>query len=501
MNRALIPIAAALILAGMSAPPAPAQNDSGASKPPKLEYRPLAEDVDRLEDPLEANAILNTTMQVLDFRDAELQDVIRLIAAKSGLNIIMSPEGVDGKVTLHLENVRLGVALNNILRINNLAYVVSEEENIVRIVDAATVGIKEVETSTELIQINWVNADDLVEVLGTFVSDDGSIVANAETNAVIVTDTPPSIAVIKDLIKKIDIPERQVLIEARLVDMIEGAIQNFGASVNIERDDRDELSPLGSFFDPTNPVDGIASNLPAQLGGEGITWAFGENVTIFGEGFQLNAELEALERREMVELLSNPKVMTINNIPARIKIVEQIPYTESVTGVSGATTLEVEFEEAGIEINVTPIITPNGFIRMNIETVQSIFRGRVGSGELDPPQLDDREANTNVIVPSGNTVALGGLREYRHLDNTRGVPWLHQVPVIGWFFKSKTNDQSKKELYLFVTPRIIESEDITPEISDPNLTSTEKAWYDRIDTKWHLPDYFFDDIKTDNDEW
>ena len=163
---------------------AAAEADVGVDGP-GLVFRPLTEV--RPDKPLtEANEILVSVMDVIDFRDTELQDVLRIIAAKSRLNIIMAPEGVSGKVTLHLENVRLGVALNHILRTNDLAYVVEPEENIVRIVNASDVGFEQVETRTEVIQINWVNAERLSTTLRPFLSTNGDLIANSETNALIV---------------------------------------------------------------------------------------------------------------------------------------------------------------------------------------------------------------------------------------------------------------------------------------------------------------------------
>jgi type II secretory pathway component GspD/PulD (secretin) len=239
------------------------------------------------------------------------------------------------------------------------------------------------------------------------------------------------------------------------------------------------------------PADLAAANFPVATNGKGLNWAFGDVVSIFGQSFNLAAQIQALEDRNLVEILANPRVVTLINIQAKISIIQKIPYTEAVTGVSGATTTEVEFDDAGVEISVTPIITANGFVRMNLTTSQKIFRGRVGQGPLDPPLIDNRDANTNVIVKGGDTVMIGGLRELRGQESSSQVPWFGQIPVFGWLFKNKQNGDTKTELVLFVTPSIIEQ---------PALTTEEKGWYDRIETKWHLPDYFFDDVKTPMDK-
>lgn len=516
---------------------------AGEAKRPALTFRPLDQPTES-QKLSRANEILNSNVEVLDFRDAELQDILRLIAAKSKLNIIMNPQGVSGKITLHLEDVRLGVALDNILKINGLAYVVESDQNIVRIVPAASVGIEEVETRTEIIQINWVDATVLQQTLSNFVSENGKIIANEDTNALIVTDTPPTLAIIKGLVQEIDVPERQVLVEARLVDMQIGAVRSIGISWDMWRNDAHGNSPytldtlgalngrtyynesaenertitqeiLGQIWDDTQTpptwipgvvgtdttvfesaaltpaIDLLRGNLGVDNQGKGLDWALGDVVSIFGQTFNLGARLQALEDRNLVETLANPRIMTLNNIEAKIQIIRRIPYTEAVTGVSGATTLEVEFEDAGVDIGVTPIITPNGFVRMGIDTKQMIFRGRAASGDLTPPLIDLRNASTNVICRSSETVMLGGLRELRIAEQSEGIPWFSQIPVLGWLFKNKTNDQSKTELYLFVTPTIVE---------EFALSSDEKGKYDRIDVKWHLPDYYFDDVKMDSDQ-
>ncbi|HUT24255.1 MAG TPA: secretin N-terminal domain-containing protein [Sumerlaeia bacterium] len=514
-------------------PPAPEAVGSGTGT---VKYRDLGER--EKERPLtEANEILASRMMLLDFRGTELQDVLRAIAAKSGLNIIMNPEGVSGKVTLHLENIRLGIALEQILAVNNLAYVVSEEENIVRIVDAKTVGITDVETRTETIQVNWVSAAELSKTLENFTSEHGKIVANAETNTLIITDTPPQLTIMKGLIERLDVGDRQVMVEARLIDMQMDAGRQLGINMDIWRRDAQGTSFVDGLIqetvsgvqeaitetitetttDPLQepevsqtrgitrtiapdtvqtvsvPSDGAKFNLPAATGGVGLDWAFGDRISIFGRTFNIAAQLQALESRKLVEILANPRVVTLNNIPARIKIVREIPYTEGVTSVSGATTVEVEFKEVGIEIDVTPIITPNNFIRLNLRTQQKIHAGDFQSGVSAVPIIDLRDADTNVIVEDGETVMIGGLRQLDFSDTSQGVPWFHEIPVLGWLFKNKDNQDHKTELFLFVTPTIID-------VEEAELTTEEMAWYERIDSKWHLPDYFFDDVKTAADK-
>jgi type II secretory pathway component GspD/PulD (secretin) len=199
----------------------------------------------------------------------------------------------------------------------------------------------------------------------------------------------------------------------------------------------------------------------------------------------LMAALDAMESRNIVEILVNPKVVTLNNIEATIDI-----YLDSLQGIqhgAGAGSQATwKFKDAGIKITVTPTITSDIFVRMNILTDQKVQTG----DKEGTPVIDTRKANTNVIVRSEETVMLGGLRQLDTRDYRSGVPWLMQAPVVGWFFKNKANEQKKNQLFLFVTPTVLENAAITTE---------QKGFYDRIDLKWELPDYFFDDVKVDED--
>jgi len=234
-------------------------------------------------------------------------------------------------------------------------------------------------------------------------------------------------------------------------------------------------------------------------GGKG-TFQFGDTIGILGNDFNVHAAFNALETRNVVEVLANPRVTTLNNVPAQIAIIERIPYLEAAQGpTQGVTIAEVEFEPVGVDITVKPIITPNGFVRLEIELLQRIFRQRVpvsigssGTTALDPPQVDERLANTNVIVRSDYTVCLGGFRGVQRRERIDGVPWLNRIPLLGWLFKNKAYDQTRTKLVLMMTPHIIEEEIA--------LLDREKVLYEKIDTDWHLPDYYYYDVKDDYDK-
>lgn len=456
---------------------------------------------------------LDVIVESLEFSNADLQNVIRIIGERLDINFIFDAEDIDGKITLRLRNVRLRDALDSILTTRGLA-IVPDRSGIFRIVPQERVGRSAVETRTEVVTLNWVSAEDVVKTMKPFLTEGvGQMEFNEEANKIIITDVPPQIAVIRDLISQIDIPERQVLIEARLADVNIGALRELSADLSVSKlnessdwqggatvvtgIDEDTGAPkLGLAGIPlaglgSNNTLGVVNNLLEGFSvkqGEG-TFSMGEKISIFGNDFSVNAVFTALESRNIVEILANPRVVTLNNVPAQIRIIERIPYIEAVQGPSANTvTAEIEFEEAGIDILAKPIITPNGYVRMEVQLLQRIFRERVGSGALDPPRIDERTADTNVIVESENTVVLGGLRQVRSLEGITAVPWLHRIPLFGWLFKDKNYDQDRTELVLMMTPRIVDD--------GAALNENEQYWYDKIETEWHLPDYFMDDTDT-----
>lgn len=430
----------------------------------------------------------------LDFKNADIQNVIRLIAARTGLNILMNPNEVDGRITLSLDNVPLRDALDNILKVNKLAYVI-ETGNILRIVPESRVGRGVVETQTIVIELNWRDAKDVQETFKPFLSNHGDIQANEETQTVIVTDVPPNLIKIQDLISQIDNPDRQVIIQARLVDILQGDGQTFSTDWamrknRLEGGDQRIVQPGDTFGFNDFGVPGVSVEGVSVAGGTG-TLAFGGTIGILGDDYDLDMVLTALENSDIVEVLANPRVTTLNNIPASIEITEEIPWTQAQTN-NNTTSFNVQFEKIGVRIDVRPIITPNNFVRLDINLNQRIFRARVGStaveadrAALAPPQVDTRTAKSSVIVRDRNTVVIGGLRQIRAGENIDAVPWLNKIPVFGWLFEDRTNEESKANLVLMVTPEVVD---------EAVLTDVEQELYNRIDDDWDMPDYFLDDL-------
>jgi len=481
----------------------------------------------------------------LTFKDADLQNAIRILARYADLNIVLDPNTVKGRVTIELNNVAVGPALASILRTSQLE-LVREAGGIYRIVPSAQVRrTPQREEVTVHIPLNWVTADDVKKMLDPIILG-GQIGVDSVGNSLIITDSPLKIEEIANVITRIDRPEKQVMLETRLVEMNTDLSRGLGISWDLARLDRDISKealglpaqtilgtrpslPVVLGYDPvsgqpitytppgtpifgntptagsiTNPFSADLRNLAGVGGGtaqgmdslriieplanelRGAKWAWGKEVSIFGTAFQLSTLLEAAESANLAKTLAAPRVVTVNNQPAKINILRKIPYRSTIVGAGGVQSETFAYEDVGIQLTVTPNITNNDYVRMRIEPTQKILIGQVG---LARPTVDERVSVTNVIVKDEETAVIAGLRQQSFTESGLGVPWLSQIPVLGWAFKSKTYGNRKTDLMAFVTPHLIK------EVQ--TLSENEKQRYNEIDVQWDLPDYFFDDVKYD----
>lgn len=482
--------------------------------------------------------IARRRIEGLRFRDTPVQDALRSLAAYADLNILFNSEErkVRGLITAELKNVALGDALESILRVNGLAAV--QEGDIIQIVDRKEVVEETIELDVRVRPLNWVKSEALAKTLEKFKSNarGAEIAADRDSNALILKDTQKSIQQLLSLVDKLDIPEKQVQIEIRLVDLnltmsreqginwhlirpdqhsltqVRGAAEPFGSNTlerqwgpaldNRATGETGTLAVSGPAFAALTgartgvPIDvdglGISTGLPSGSGT--FAWDWGTEVNILGQRFSLEVGLQMLEDRGIVSVLANPSVTTLNNVPARIEVNRRVPYFESTESQAGNISFSTRFENVGVTVDVTPNITNNDYVRMEIQPRQRIDRGPVTapSGLATARTIDEREATTNVIVRDEDTVVLGGLRSLDRNDNEDSVPWLGRVPVLGWLFKNSSRTLNKTELLLFVRPRIVK---------DPALTEKQQSRYDEIDMMWVLPDYFFDDARVVPDDF
>jgi type IV pilus assembly protein PilQ len=390
----------------------------------------------------------------LDFQNADINDILRLVAEVSGLNIIAGGD-VQGTVTTRMVDVPWDQALDVILKINGLAQ--EREGNIIRVAPLGrfinerqeNLRVRQTEnqaepTVTQLVPINYADATELKGSLEKLLSARGSIFIDGRTNTMIVTDTKRNLDDVLALVQTLDRQTPQVMIEARIVEATREFAQEIGVRFGgtfatvTDRTFPNRVAVSGTATDPNFVVD-----LPAAVrAGSGGAIGF----ALAGANSLLNLELSALERTNRGKTISNPRIATLDNIEAVIQSGVRLPF--ATTSSEGTRT---EFIDASLILKVTPHVTPDGFINMKV----SVTNNQPGPTTPDGLSITTREANTSMLVKDGDTVVIGGL--YRRVLNTSrdGVPWLSQVPVLGWLFRKDVESDRNEELLIFLTPRII----------------------------------------------
>ncbi len=444
------------------------------------------------EEQLEAN-IFNEGREYtgdplnLTFQDLETRAVLQLLADFSDLNIVVS-DSVTGSVTLRLQDVPWDQALDIVMttkgldmrRNGNVIIVAPSEEIAAREAQQleALRSLQELEPLyPDLIQVNYAKASDIAELLrgsggeGTaLLTDRGSVTVDVRTNQLLVRDTLDSLREIRRLVTTLDVPVRQVLIESRIVIVNDDFTNELGVrfGTTIVRDNSSDgviamtgdaegsASIIGSALDNLSttgqpfPVDVLVPNYNVNLPVANPAGSLA--LAILDNDFLVDLELTAVQTEGKGEIYSTPRVITANNRQAKIEQGVEIPYQESSS--SGATT--TQFKEAQLSLTVTPQITPDDRIIMDlIVTKDSV-------GEVVPsatggfvPSIDTRELITQVVVNDGETVVLGGIYETETRDTVSKVPVLGDIPGLGFLFRTKATISTKAELLIFVTPRIL----------------------------------------------
>ena len=414
----------------------------------------------------------------LNFQSIEVRAVLQLIADFTELNLVAS-DSVTGSITLRLQNVPWDQALDLVLKTRGLDS--RQIGNVLMVAPAQEIAERErqeIEANkqlaelaplqSEFIRIRYAKAIDVVELFeagseegGSLISERGSVVVDERTNSIVVTDTAAKLSEIRDLIGKVDIPIRQVLIEARVVKARTGIDDQLGI-----RWGGGYLNASGDKFTSVAGDTASVTSLNNQLiGGEQVAMPTAPFVDLgapdantgFAVGFTstdlfLTAELSALEASGEGEVVSQPKVITGDKQKAVIKSGQEVPYQEGAA--SGATT--TAFKEAVLKLDVTPNITPDDRVLLDLVVNQDSVGEFVPSGNGGLiPLIDTTELATQVLVGNGETVVLGGVFENEESVTVEKVPLLGDIPYVGRLFKSTANRQEKTETLIFITPRIL----------------------------------------------
>lgn len=395
----------------------------------------------------------------LVFDDANIRNILQLIAEVSDLNIIAGDD-VKGTITLRLIDVPWDQALKLIMDIKGLGML--REGNIVRILPKAQIRKMQQEQFTasrnlekmedlvtEVVTVNYTDVSSVAEKSGKRLTERGSIIEDVRDKKLIITDIPSAVADIKQLVALLDTPERQVLIEARIVEASSTFSRDLGVNWGITYDNHpsDTTSASGDIAGG-----GAFSLNPASVAAG--TAGFASDFTFGRVGLDklvLDLRIAALEQSGHGRIVSTPRVSTLNGEEAEISQGTEIPYT--TTSDEGTKT---EFKKAELSLKVTPEINPDGSIFLEIEAKNDSRGATVPTGLGSAPAIDTKQAETKVLVQDGETTVIGGIFIEDKSESSAGVPWLQHIPILGYLFKSNTVSSERRELLIFITPRILD---------------------------------------------
>ena len=451
-----------------------------------------------------------------NFQDIPVRQVLHLIASESGLNIVVA-DSVQGQITLRLVNVPWDQALDIVLRAKGLDK--RQEGNVVWVAQQAEIADREqklaearmaleqnAELSSDYIPISYGKAADIAQLLTQgslqggggqgaggnsrgFLSPRGSVSFDTRTNTLLVNDTPDKIREVRALVAVLDKPVQQVLIESRIVVATDNFARELGVKFGVSggyEDGRGNVITTTGTLDGADAMinqalvnrfnhngSGLPVVMPGGTPGNIATPSLGDRLNvnlpvassagsfglaILGADYLLDLELSAAQSEGKSEIISTPRVITASQQPAVITQGQQIGYqTVTSAGQGGGQLPQVQFKDATLELGVTPTITPDGKVYLDLDVKKDSLAGYYPGATGQIPILDHREIKTAVLVDDGATVVLGGILEVTKSDTVSKVPLLGDIPGIGALFRNKNNSSNRAELLVFVTPRVLSS--------------------------------------------
>ena len=414
----------------------------------------------------------------INFQDIPVRNVLQLIADYNDFNLVVS-DSVSGNLTLRLDGVPWQQVLDIILQVKGLDKRV--DGNVILVAPRAELDLREQqaleksrleqelgELKSEIIKINFAKATDIADMIGgdgsvSMLSDRGSITIDERTNSLLIRELDENISVIREIIESLDIPVKQVQIEARIVTVIEGNLDELGVRWGVS-------STNGSFkvggsiegnYPTIQPYNGgdsgddssaLDNYLNVNLGAtspNASSIAF--QVANLGSDTLLDLELSALQQESKAEIISSPRLITTNKKPAYIEQGTEIPYLESSS--SGATS--VSFKKAVLSLKVTPQITPDNRLVLDLSVTQDRPGQVVKTGTGEAVAIDTQRIGTQVLVNNGETVVLGGIFQHSVSNTVDKVPVLGDLPLLGALFRRSYENVGKSELLIFVTPKVV----------------------------------------------
>jgi len=407
----------------------------------------------------------------ISYIEADIQNVLRTLAAKADINLILGEE-VTGKVTVNLRGVSYAEAMQLIAESKGYAYV--KDDDVVKIKSRESLNTEPVELRT--VTLNYAKAEDVKKTLDPILTKEGKIQVDTRSNTLVLSDTPSNLAKLVPLIQSLDTQTPQVLIEAKFVETTKNPKKDLGFDWSGTLLDH-QVAAGGSAIssDPTQPPQVIVDdqNRPVsgfqwvkQAGGSFITpWSAG--VALLDAG-RASMVFSYLSQDSDTELLANPRVVTTDNEKARISIATEYPIPSFAFSEQTAS-LQVngfQYKDIGIILNVLPRINKDDFVNLEVtpEASSSTENATLQSGggsSVQIPIINTRTATTTVLIKSGNTLAIGGLMRQDVSDNYTKVPLMGDMPVLGPLFRSKSLSKTKRDLLIFLTPTIVRGESQT----------------------------------------
>ncbi|WP_321283292.1 type IV pilus secretin PilQ family protein [uncultured Vibrio sp.] len=413
----------------------------------------------------------------INFQDIPVRNVLQLIADYNKFNLVVS-DSVEGNLTLRLDGVPWQQVLDIILQVKGLDKRV--DGNVILVAPTDELDLREKqqlekqqleeemgELSSEIIKVNFAKASDIAEMINgegniSMLSERGSMTIDERTNSLLIRELPENISVIRDIVESLDIPVKQVQIEARIVTVSEGNMDELGVrwgfySINgnntVGGSIENNLATIGLYEgDGEGGSVGIDDFLNVNLAAtnpSATSLAF--QVAKLGSDTLLDLELSALQQESKAEIISSPRLITTNKKPAYIEQGTEIPYLESSS--SGATT--ITFKKAVLSLKVTPQITPDNRLVLDLSVTQDRPGQVVKTGTGEAVTIDTQRIGTQVLVNNGETVVLGGIFQHSITNSVDKVPLLGDLPLLGALFRRSYEKVGKSELLIFVTPKVV----------------------------------------------
>jgi len=375
----------------------------------------------------------------LDFKNADIRDVLRSLARISGKNIIISPK-IKNKISMSLKDVTWKQALEMIAATYGLS--LDYRENYIRVATVEELRREEeaLPSEVKIIPLKFADASTLKDVVKPFLGPRGRIEVNSPTNAIVINDTSSRIRKIEKIIKELDTRTPQIFIEAMLLDLKLTHEAKLGVNWSVLKEATVERRGDTQYLDT-----GAEVVLPTSSAMLAIK--YGKSIL---DRTTLQALITMFQEKGEAEILANPRVLTLDNKEAEINLIEEIPYSV-IESTAGGTVTGTQFKEAGVKLKVKPHITGD-LITSKIEIEESFLSGYTPDSQ---PKIENRNAQLNLAVKSGETIVIGGLRKRSKSKTIDKVPFLGNIPFLRIFFRKKVESNVNSELLLFLTPYII----------------------------------------------